>query len=56
MEKAVVAHLNAASALEATRGEAFDNMVVVVQQLAERVKVLEARLEALEDVPPSMGP
>ena len=41
---------------EAAKAQAFADMVVVVQKLAERVLKLEARVAELEDVPPSMGP
>ena len=56
MNKAAVEHIAAATTLGATQGEAFNIMVGVLGQLVERVKVLEARLEALEDAPPSMEP
>ena len=52
MDKAVSGMLKA----EAARETAFENMVDAMQRLAQRVAELEARLVALEDARPSMGP
>jgi hypothetical protein len=56
MDKANLDHLATATSLGATQAEAFTSMVGVLGQLFDRVKALEARIEALEDVRRSMGP